>query len=388
MVERIFDSIGFVTGGLTLIAFLYACFTIFKIYRDKSYERILKESNNSKKAEIIHALKDRLTLKLENLSDEQTYDLAEKELKRAIRKDIMQFIIVALIIVIAGFIAYVSILEPGKPIDLSFRAVDENGKTAYSNREAKITIKLPTGDRTGYLSEDGQAVIKGVPAELLGRKVPYSVSVYYYDQLEGSSEIILSKDVITIEVKYNPSGTPEGYQAQKAANLLLLKLLTPYTAIAAASPIGGEQTNLAQYCDVKYIKYAKSVDLSQPISSLDINLEDTYWVFSENDPASIPRPNNTLYEIIDRSASVFKSSFLTFSGSDPKVLDPDLKHDLAVLSGATFVEMSASGSEYAFLDARLTDSFLEDICQSLKNIEPKEDEERDSLNPFATFFTM
>lgn len=388
MVDRIFDSIGLVTGGLTLIAFLYACFTVFKIYRDKSYERILKDSNNNKKAEVIHALKDRLALKLENLSDKQTYNLAEKELRRTLKKDIMQFMVVTLIIIVTGFIAYLSILDAGKPIDLSFRAVDEGGKTAYSNREAKITIKLPTGDRTGYLSEDGQAVIKGVPATLLGQKVPYSVSVYFYEQSEESSEITINKDIITIEVKYNPSGTPEGYQAQRAANLLLLKLLTPYTAIAAASPNGGEQTDLTQYCDIEYINYAKSLDLSQPISSLNIDLEETYWVFSENDAASIPRPNNTLHEIIDRSASVFKSTFLTFSGSDPKVLDPDLKHDLAVLSSTTFVEMSASGSEYAFPDAHLTDSFLDDICQSLKKIELKEGEERDSLNPFATFFTM
>ena len=111
----------------------------------------------------------------------------------------------ALLVVLGGFL----LIPRLEYFDLTVRATDEKGNIAYSNRKAQFTIMLPTGQRTGYFTAEGEGTIKGLPAKLFNTKAKIQVNIYFYEQLEPGREYTLDNDVVEIQVKSNANGTPE-----------------------------------------------------------------------------------------------------------------------------------------------------------------------------------
>jgi hypothetical protein len=382
--SAIFYAVGAVSGVVSLVAFGYACLTVIKLGRDRADARILQGTDDARKAEVVYALRDRLRLDTQKLTKAQTYELAKLELDRQSAKEKRQFILLALGLLLSFGVAAYSVNAARGPVDLTFRTVTaDDGKTAYSDQLARVTVALPSGIRTADFTKDGQAVIKGVPREYLGTAQPVTAEVYFYKQKQPDERIALSVDVMTIAMVYSPEGTPEGKRSKSVANLMLLKLLTPYRVISAKAGLAFGETVLVQYCDPKFQKVALTVDLNAPLSKLSVDLNKAFDVLTEQEPSAVPRPADTLGELLERSAVGFKTGVNLLSRADPLAMAPRIRRQLNVLTESNFVEIAASGAKLSFANGRLHEGFTSDLCHAVKSVA-----DENVLNPFAQFYRM
>jgi hypothetical protein len=261
--------------------------------------------------------------------------------------------------------------------------VDESGKAVFSDRVAKVTVALPTGARSADFTKDGHAVIKGVPRETLGTAQEVRAEIYFFDQLKATQPVVLTSDVMSIVMRHNPAGTPEGLRNKRAANLLLLKLLAPYRVLAAQAKLRFVETTVEQYCEPAFQAAALRADLNAPLSKLKVNLERAFDVLSENEVTAVPRQSDTIGELMQSTAISFKNAVNAFSSADPMALDPAIRRELLRLTQSNFVEIAASGAKRSFPAGRLHEGFMTDICMAMKGVA-----DRNVLNPFSVFYTI
>ncbi|KAB2839748.1 MAG: hypothetical protein F9K47_15240, partial [Burkholderiales bacterium] len=254
MISSIFQAATWVSSGLALVAFAYACVVVVQMSKNRADWTILKGTDDARKAEVIDALSGRLRLDVSRLTKAQTYELAKVEVEKQGRKERRQFVLTLVALLLSASFAFYSIMVERGPVDLTFRAVDDKGAIVFSERMARISVALPSGTRQADFTRDGQAVIKGVPRNVLDVEYPVKAEVYYFDQLQENQSIRLTLDVMDVVMHYNPVGTPEGLRNLKAANLLLLKLLSPYRVIAKKAKGATGETSLQQYCEADYQK--------------------------------------------------------------------------------------------------------------------------------------
>ncbi|CAG1012455.1 hypothetical protein BURK2_04521 [Burkholderiales bacterium] len=383
MISSIFQAATWVSSGLALVAFAYACVVVVQMSKNRADWTILKGTDDARKAEVIDALSGRLRLDVSRLTKAQTYELAKVEVEKQGRKERRQFVLTLVALLLSASFAFYSIMVERGPVDLTFRAVDDKGAIVFSERMARISVALPSGTRQADFTRDGQAVIKGVPRNVLDVEYPVKAEVYYFDQLQENQSIRLTLDVMDVVMHYNPVGTPEGLRNLKAANLLLLKLLSPYRVIAKKAKGATGETSLQQYCEADYQKTALGVDLNTPISRLNVDLKNAFDVLTENEPTAVPRATDTLGELIERSAVEFKIAVNAFSTADPLALDPRVRRELLALTQSNFVEIASSGVRLSFGSGRLHSGFLSDLCYATKDVSTKK-----ILNPFSTFYRM
>lgn len=381
--STIFYAAGAVSGVVSLAAFVYACLTVIRLSKDRADARVLMGADDAHKVEIIHALRDRLQLKTEKLTKAQTFDLAKLELDRQVAKEKRQFLLLAFGLLLSFGVAAYSVNAARGPVDLTFRAIAEDGKTAFSDQQARVTVALPSGVRNADFTKDGQAVIKGVPREFLGTPQPVTVEVYFFKQKQPNEPIVLTSELMKIEMVYSPEGTPEGKRSKSMANLMLLKLLSPYRVISAKAGLAFGETTLVQYCDPKFQAVALKVDLNAPLSKLGVDVNKAFDVLTEQERSAVPRPTETLGELMERTAVGFKSGVNLLSRAEPLAMAPKIRRQLNVLTESNFVDIAASGAKLAFPKGRLHEGFTSDLCHAAKSVA-----DENVLNPFAQFYRM
>jgi hypothetical protein len=377
---NIFEVAGAVSTAIGLVAFGFACYTVIRYQKYKSYENTLKGTDDKKKVEVIKALRDRLDLDLEKLTKDQTFQLALHELKNKKVNDIWRSVLVLASLTFSATIAYTTLYQ--ESVDLTFRAVAQDGNPAFSDRGATVTVHLPNGTRTEFFTKSGQAVIKGVSREFLGTTQKVIADIYYYDQ--GSpSAMKLSSNVMDIQMTPN-YGTADGLQYKRVANLHLLKLLIPYRLISSTISSDRLETDLSQYCLDEFKRKAVEIDLSLPISELNLpDLTSIFDVLAENEKTIVPKNTETIERLIEQQAIMFKGAVQLFTPIDPRAVDPKIRQTLQKLAQAQFVEISASGASLAFPEHKLYVAFLNSLCSSTKEIH-----DNNALNPFAVFYSM
>ncbi len=224
--------------------------------------------------------------------------------------------------------------------DLTVRAINEKGNLAYSNRKAQFTIMLPTGQRTGYFTAEGEGTIKGLPAKLFNTKAKIQVSIYFYDQIEKDQEYILNNDVVEIQVKSNANGTPESILNRRRANLEVVKLLMPYRLIYMEEKKYGE-TNITQYQDKLFLDRANALNINSVISISPDEIDDTFDVLRENAPEALNVNGKTYAELIHETAINFRRNVGIMSQIDSEGIDPEIQRELIIISRAQFVIIAA-----------------------------------------------
>jgi hypothetical protein len=240
------------------------------------------------------------------------------------------------LVVIGGFF----LIPRQEYFDLTVRAVDhETRRSVFSDRKAVVTLNLPSGQRAAQFTSNGEAVIKGLPVNLLNKKSRIDIDIYYYEQVDPGAAYTLSQDVIEIPARFNPAGTAEGIRNKKEAHLMLVKLLLPYRLMDARAH--GQEMSLAHFYSNEFLSFAASFDVRSKIGFSKEELRKICDVLSENAPESLGISGKTYAELINYCAVQFKRDVQLLSKIDRESLDPEIQRELIVTAGSNFVSIAA-----------------------------------------------
>lgn len=277
---------------------------------------------------------------------------------------------IATLVVIGGF----ELVPKNTDFDFLVRVHDSTGKPAYSESHASIRILFATGTRESFFNSAGEATFKSIPAQEKWRRYPVDINVEGFKSLSQKDSIAIAPGITDINLLRDYDGTPLGFALKKTGNLALLKLLIPFRSLGSVADL---ESSLNQYERSEFRARLLSIPLDTIINLNDSATRLLFDILSQQDQSCLTG-RHTLRALIQQAAIQFVQ---TANLVDPHSPNPPVFHELQVIRGSAMIIRASDGfsSSQRYLDA----GFVTDFTTLLGAIQ-----NRNKLNPFATFFRM
>jgi hypothetical protein len=144
MMQSLFAALQYVTGPITLVAFCFVCYVVYRKYKQDHERKLITQASDKAKDEMVEAALDRFRRDYGNLTREQKFDLYKREISAQNFRLLVQAIVGVLLVAI-GCVTFAIAGSGGPSWDEDLELVtrpEAYGQQAKVSRGATFTLSV------------------------------------------------------------------------------------------------------------------------------------------------------------------------------------------------------------------------------------------------------